>query len=62
MIKGLNLVQREDNARGDSQTFLFLHIPGPEVGELRPSCGGDEMRPAAGHRSADNARAFAWPT
>jgi len=23
MIKGLNLVQHEDNARGDSQTFLF---------------------------------------
>jgi hypothetical protein len=24
MIKGLNLVQREDNASGDSQTFFFF--------------------------------------
>jgi hypothetical protein len=27
MIKGLNLVQREDSALGDSHTFLLPHIP-----------------------------------
>jgi hypothetical protein len=28
MIKGLNLVQPEDQARRDSHAFLFLRIPG----------------------------------